>query len=192
MLTFAVRMATRGVAALFAMACATLGGAAMVTATGVLAESGLTSHLPAGRLGGADVVISASQTYQASGDLPIAEVGYNSVLDAAPEGVPVMAVGGGVQNTYGGEFYARKDSAGINKQADVRSWAYTNPGSSIYALSFMIPETGSVNPSSLRSLLIGGPSLGSRKYRSPPSQTHFRSHLGIHRPIGSPGSFGRS
>lgn len=72
MLTFAVRMAARGVAALFAIACATLVGAALVTATGVLAESGLASHLPAGRLGGADVVISANQTYRPAGDLPIA------------------------------------------------------------------------------------------------------------------------
>lgn len=83
---------------------------------------------------------SATLRTQLSGDLPIGEVGYNSVLDAAKEGVPIVAVGGGVQNTYGGEFYARKDNTEVNELADVTSWAYTNPGSSIYALSFMIPE----------------------------------------------------
>ena len=98
---------------------------------------------------------SATLRTQLSGDLPIGEVGYNSVLDAAQEGVPVLAVGGGVQNTYGGEFYARKDSAGINKLADVRSWAYTNPGSSIYALSFMIPEVAGL-PTEAERVAAGG------------------------------------
>jgi putative ABC transport system permease protein len=72
MLYVAVRTARQRIAGLLAVACAVLGGAALLTAIGVLAESGLRSHPPLGRLAGADVVVSASQTYQPDGDLPIA------------------------------------------------------------------------------------------------------------------------
>ncbi|MFE6482586.1 FtsX-like permease family protein [Streptomyces sp. NPDC057757] len=71
MLYFGRRMARRRIAALLAVSCATLGGAAMVTGIGVLAESGWRSHAPVQRLGGADVVVSASQTHHPAGDLPI-------------------------------------------------------------------------------------------------------------------------
>lgn len=98
---------------------------------------------------------SATLRTQLSGDLPIGEVGYNSVLDAAKQGVPIVAVGGGVQNTYGGEFYARADNAEVNELDDVRSWAYTNPGSSIYALSFMIPERAGL-PTDAERVAAGG------------------------------------
>ncbi|MGW7539918.1 FtsX-like permease family protein [Streptomyces sp. NPDC054770] len=72
MFHFALRMAAHRIASLLAVACAVLGGAALITATGVLAESGLRSQLPPGRLGGADVVVAADQEYHVSGDLPIA------------------------------------------------------------------------------------------------------------------------
>ena len=72
MFRFALRMAAHRIAALLAVACAVLGGAALISATGVLAESGLRSQLPPGRLGGADVVVAADQEYHVSGDLPIA------------------------------------------------------------------------------------------------------------------------
>lgn len=72
MVRFALRMAAHRIASLLAVACAVLGAAALVTATGVLAESGLRSQLPPGRLGGADVVVAADQEYHVSGDLPIA------------------------------------------------------------------------------------------------------------------------
>ncbi|WP_369208100.1 FtsX-like permease family protein [Streptomyces sp. PU-14G] len=63
MLYFAWHMVRRRIAALLAVTCATLGGAAMVTGIGVLAESGWRSHAPVERLARADVVVSASQTY---------------------------------------------------------------------------------------------------------------------------------
>ncbi|MFC5744520.1 FtsX-like permease family protein [Actinomadura rugatobispora] len=72
MLHLALRMARHRIAALLAIACATLGGGAFVTGIGVLAESGLRSHAPADRLARADVVVSAPQTYKPEGDLPIA------------------------------------------------------------------------------------------------------------------------
>ncbi|MEU6140173.1 FtsX-like permease family protein [Streptomyces sp. NPDC047081] len=72
MLRIATQMVRHRIAALIAVACAVLGGAALITGTGVLAESGLRSHLPAGRLAGADVVVAADQEYHPPGDLPIA------------------------------------------------------------------------------------------------------------------------
>ncbi|MFE0367006.1 FtsX-like permease family protein [Streptomyces tendae] len=72
MLHLALRMAAHRITALLAVACAVLGGAALTTSTGVLAESGLRSQLPPGRLGGADVVVAADQEFHPSGDLPIA------------------------------------------------------------------------------------------------------------------------
>jgi len=72
MLHLALRMARHRIAALLAIACATLGGAVFVTGIGVLAESGFRSHAPVSRLARADVVISASQTFKPDGDLPIA------------------------------------------------------------------------------------------------------------------------
>ncbi|MFD6988799.1 FtsX-like permease family protein [Streptomyces sp. NPDC059943] len=73
MLHIAVQMARHRISALLAVVCAVLGGAALITGTGVLAESGLRSELPPGRLGGADILVSADQTFRLGGpDLPIA------------------------------------------------------------------------------------------------------------------------
>lgn len=72
MFRLAKQMVSHRIAALIAVVCAVLGGAALLTGTGVLAESGLRSHLPAGRLAGADVVVAADQEYHPPGDLPVA------------------------------------------------------------------------------------------------------------------------
>ncbi|MFG2370193.1 FtsX-like permease family protein [Streptomyces sp. NPDC048504] len=72
MFRLAIQMVGHRVTALIAVACAVLGGAALVTATGVLAESGLRSHLPAGRLAGASVVVAADQEFHPPGDLALA------------------------------------------------------------------------------------------------------------------------
>ncbi|MEU1186945.1 ABC transporter permease [Streptomyces sp. NPDC005859] len=72
MFRLAIRMAGHRITALIAVACAVLGGAALITATGVLAESGLRSQLPAGRLAGADVVVAADQEFRPSGEPPLA------------------------------------------------------------------------------------------------------------------------
>ncbi|MFE6824983.1 FtsX-like permease family protein [Streptomyces sp. NPDC057690] len=72
MFRLAIRMVGHRITALIAVACAVLGGAALITATGVLAESGLRSHLPAGRLVGAGVVVAADQEFRPPGELPLA------------------------------------------------------------------------------------------------------------------------
>ncbi|WP_016906736.1 FtsX-like permease family protein [Streptomyces xiaopingdaonensis] len=64
MLYCAWHMVRRRIAALLAVVCAALGGAAMVTGIGVLADSGWRSHAPVERLDRADVVVSASQSHQ--------------------------------------------------------------------------------------------------------------------------------
>lgn len=70
MLQIALRMARHRLTSLVAVACAALGGAALVTATGVLTESGLRSHAPVGRLGGADIVVTAPQSVHAPESIP--------------------------------------------------------------------------------------------------------------------------
>ncbi|WP_030383391.1 MULTISPECIES: ABC transporter permease [unclassified Streptomyces] len=72
MLHLALRSARHRIAALLAVACAILGAAALLTGTGVLAETGLRSSLPAGRLAGADVLVAADQSVRAPGDMTLA------------------------------------------------------------------------------------------------------------------------
>ncbi|MDM8086451.1 ABC transporter permease [Cellulomonas cellasea] len=81
MLHLAARMARHRAAALLAVACAVLGAAAFLTAIGVLAESGLRSHVAPQRLAGADVVVTARQSLPQPGDLAV----------ALPERAPVPA-----------------------------------------------------------------------------------------------------
>lgn len=57
----AVSMARSRLGGLIAVACAVAGGAAMATATGVLAESGIASHTPVERLAAADLTVSGRQ-----------------------------------------------------------------------------------------------------------------------------------
>ncbi|MCZ2836695.1 FtsX-like permease family protein [Modestobacter sp. VKM Ac-2985] len=72
MFALALRLARTRLTASLAVFVAVLGGAAIVTGTGVLAESGLRSHLPVDRLAGAEVVVSADQTVRPSADLAVA------------------------------------------------------------------------------------------------------------------------
>ncbi|MDR7276666.1 ABC transporter permease [Catenuloplanes atrovinosus] len=91
MLYLAARMARQRIAGLVAVACATMGGAALVAAIGVVAESGLRGHPDPGRLAPADVVVSAPQLYQVPEDLPIAlpeRAGVPSSLVTALAGLP--------------------------------------------------------------------------------------------------------
>ncbi|MFJ9631594.1 ABC transporter permease [Streptomyces sp. NPDC101175] len=72
MFRLALQLVGHRITSMVAVACAVLGGAALLTVTGVLAESGLRSHLPAGRLAGASVVVAADQEFHPPGDLPLA------------------------------------------------------------------------------------------------------------------------
>ncbi|MFF4053900.1 ABC transporter substrate-binding protein [Streptomyces chartreusis] len=98
---------------------------------------------------------SATLRTQLSGGMPIGEIGYKSVLDAWSEDVPVLAVGGGAQGPYGGDFYALADNDRVNELRDIKKWAYTNPGSSVYALSFLLPQAAGL-PTKAERISAGG------------------------------------
>ncbi|MEU0570716.1 ABC transporter permease [Nonomuraea sp. NPDC005983] len=75
-------LAMAGLGGLVVVFCTVLGGTALVTGTGVLAESGLRSHVAADRLAGADVVVTAPQTVHQDEDLSVA-LPERAVLPAA-------------------------------------------------------------------------------------------------------------
>lgn len=66
-----LKLARGRVASLVAVASAVLGGAALVTVGGVIADTGIRSVLPAERLAGTDVVVTAPQTLERSEDFDV-------------------------------------------------------------------------------------------------------------------------
>lgn len=74
-----------------------------------------------------------------SGDLPIADVGFTSVLESGAAGTPLIVVGGATQSVYGLDFYALDSNTKVRTIANVGKWAYTNPQSVTHALSFILP-----------------------------------------------------
>ncbi len=79
-----------------------------------------------------------------SGDLPIADVGFTSVLESSEAGAPLTVVGGATQSVYGLDFYALDANAEVNSIEDIGTWAYTNPQSVTQALTFMLPQVAGV------------------------------------------------
>lgn len=67
MLQLVIRMARHRLTSLAAVAFAVLGGIALLTATGVIAESGIRSHAPVDRLARADIVVTGKQAISAPG-----------------------------------------------------------------------------------------------------------------------------
>lgn len=80
-----------------------------------------------------------------SGDLPIGDVGFTSVLESTAAGAPVTVVGGATQSVYGLDFYAKPSNNAVKTIADVKTWAFTNPQSVTQALTFLLPEAAHVN-----------------------------------------------
>lgn len=62
-------MARKQIGGLVAVACAVFGGAAMITASAIIGETGLTSHLPPDRLAAADLLVSAKQSHHVREDI---------------------------------------------------------------------------------------------------------------------------
>lgn len=82
-----------------------------------------------------------------SGDLPIADVGFTSVLESREAGAELTVVGGATQSVYGLDFYALSSNDTIRTIDDISKWAYTNPQSVTQALSFILPEVaGATQP----------------------------------------------
>ncbi|ABS05863.1 ABC transporter permease [Kineococcus radiotolerans] len=72
MLRLCLTLLRHRIPAMVAVACALFGAALLLTATGVLAETGVRSHLPVGRLAAADVVVSAEQSLPTAEDVDVA------------------------------------------------------------------------------------------------------------------------
>ncbi|OUZ12756.1 solute-binding protein [Aeromicrobium sp. PE09-221] len=79
-----------------------------------------------------------------SGDLPIADVGFTSVLESSEAGAPLTVVGGATQSVYGLDFYALDANTEVRSIEDIGTWAYTNPQSVTQALTFMLPQVAGV------------------------------------------------
>lgn len=98
---------------------------------------------------------SATLRTQLSGGIPIGEIGYKSVLDAWSEDIPVRVVGGGAQGPYGADFFALASNTRVNELRDIRTWAYTNPGSTSQALSFLLLQEAGL-PTEAERIAAGG------------------------------------
>lgn len=82
-----------------------------------------------------------------SGDLPIADVGFTSVLESSEAGAPLAVVGGATQSVYGLDFYALDSNTRVRSISDIGKWAYTNPQSVTQALTHILPEVaGATQP----------------------------------------------
>ncbi|MDA8370247.1 MAG: ABC transporter permease [Nocardiopsaceae bacterium] len=68
----ALKLVRGRISGLLAVAVAVAGGAAFVTVGGVLADTGLRSHMPVERLPGADVVVAAPQSLPQAEDIDVA------------------------------------------------------------------------------------------------------------------------
>lgn len=91
-----------------------------------------------------------------SGDLAIGEVSYPAVLDSAAEGTPVKAVGGAFQSLYGNDFYTLDSNTEVQRVSDIRSWAFTNPGSVTESLTRLIPEAAGIGQKPVERVAAGG------------------------------------
>lgn len=79
-----------------------------------------------------------------SGDLPIADVGFTSVLESREAGTPLTVVGGATKSVYGLDFFTLDSNTEVRTIENIGKWAYTNPQSVTHALSFMLPEVAGV------------------------------------------------
>lgn len=93
---------------------------------------------------------------QLSGDLPIGEVSYPSVVQAKAKGAPVVAVGGATQSTFGLDFYASAGNTKVKTINDIKKWGYTNQGSVTQALTFLLPRKSGVPGSGVQRVATGG------------------------------------
>lgn len=85
-----------------------------------------------------------------SGDLPIAEAGFTSVIQSQNAGAPVTVFGGATRSVYGLDFYTLSTNKSINSIDDIKTWAYTNEGSVTQALTYMLPKAAGVSAKAKR------------------------------------------
>jgi NitT/TauT family transport system substrate-binding protein len=78
-----------------------------------------------------------------SGSVPIADAGLTSVIESTAAKAPVTVVGGATQSAYGLDYYTTA-SSNVHELKDIKTWAYTSPGSVTQSLTFMIPKVAHV------------------------------------------------
>lgn len=97
---------------------------------------------------------------QLSGDLPIGDISFTGVAQAIAKGAPVVAVAGATQSLNGSDFYALASNTRVKTVKDIKSWAYTNPGSVSQSLTYMIPQKEGVPSAGQTRVASGGTGEG--------------------------------
>lgn len=90
------------------------------------------------------------------GGLAIGDVAYPAVAKGHAAGAPVQVVGGALQSLYNVQFYALASNPRVNTISDVRTWAFTNPGSVTESLSYLIPQVGGLDQQPIKRVSTGG------------------------------------
>jgi NitT/TauT family transport system substrate-binding protein len=93
---------------------------------------------------------------QLSGDLPIGEVGYPSVVQAKAKGAPVVAIGGATRTTYSLDFYTMASNTQVSTIKDIKKWGYTNQGSVTQALTYLLPQRAGIPDNDVQRVATGG------------------------------------
>ena len=94
------------------------------------------------------------------GGLAVGDVAYPAVAKGHAAGAPVKVVGGALQSLYNVEFYALASNKRINAIEDVRTWAFTNPGSVTESLSYLIPKVAGLGKQPIKRVAAGGTGEG--------------------------------
>lgn len=90
------------------------------------------------------------------GGLAIGDVAYPAVVEGYAAGAPVKIVGGATQSSYNVQFYALASNTRVNRLEDVRTWAFTNPGSVTQAFTYLVPQVAGVDSKAIKRVAAGG------------------------------------
>lgn len=94
------------------------------------------------------------------GGLAVGDVAYPAVAKGYAAGAPIKVVGGALQSLYNVQFYALASNDRVNSIEDVRTWAFTNPGSVTESLSYLIPEVADLQGQQIKRVASGGTGEG--------------------------------
>lgn len=97
---------------------------------------------------------------QLSGNIPIGDIAFSGVTEAIAKGAPVVAVAGATQSLNGSDFYALASNTRVKTVSDIKSWAYTNPGSVSQSLTYMIPQKEGISDAGVQRIASGGTGNG--------------------------------
>lgn len=93
---------------------------------------------------------------QLAGDIPIGDMSFPAVVEAKQSGTPISIVGGGTTDANAYQYYALANNDAVNTIGDIKSWAYSSPGSTSEALTSMLPEAAGVKRQQVDRVASGG------------------------------------